>query len=167
MMLGSSWDDFDLRELVTSTTVILAPGACGRGVRKRSQVPTLASVASVAPCSLRSLRSLIIPGGSILCTGATLLAIFPVKDLTIFMISQEGGRKEARGSPRRPKEGQGTPKEAKRTPRGARKEVQGAKKMPKGRQRETQRGARGANRDKHYILYKLTPDQPQSGRYVN
>ena len=119
-----------MRELVTSTTVILAPGACGQGVRKRSQVPTLASV------ELCSLRSLIIPGGSILCTGATLLAIFPVKDLTFFMISQEGGRKEARGSPRRPKEGQGTPKEAKRTPRGARKQVHGAKKMPKGGQEE-------------------------------
>ncbi len=33
---------FILRELVTSTTVILAPGACGQGVRKRSHVPTLA-----------------------------------------------------------------------------------------------------------------------------
>ena len=84
-----------------------------------------------------------------MCTGATLLAIFPVKDLTFFMISQEGGRKEARGSPRRPKEGQGTPKGAKRIARGARKEVQGAKKRPKG----GKWGARGANRDKHYILY--------------
>ena len=30
---------YNLRELVTSTTVILAPGACGKGVRKRSRAP--------------------------------------------------------------------------------------------------------------------------------
>ena len=79
-----------------------------------------------------------------------------------------GGREEARGSPRRPKEGQGTPKGAKRTPRGARKEVQGAKKMPKGRQMgDSKEGKRSKQRQTLYTIYKLTPDQPQSGWYVN
>ncbi len=90
---------------------------------------------------------------AIRCTGTKLLALFPVKGLQIFMIFKGRPREEAQGSPRRPKEGQGAPKGAKRIPRGAQGEPKGA---PNGAKRSKQ----GRQ------LYKLTPDQPQSGRYV-
>ena len=110
----------NLRELVTSTTVILAPGACGRGVRKRSSCTHFRGIRGIAGIRLR------VVGGSILCAGATLLAGFPVKDLPFFMIFKGRPREEAQGTPRRPKESQGAPKGVKRSPRGAQGEPKGA-----------------------------------------
>ena len=99
--------NINLRELVTSTTVILAPGACGQGVRKRSQVITHFR-------GIRGIRLIRrrIPGGSIRCTGTTLLACSLVMDLQFLMIFQGRPREEAQGSPRRP-----NPKGTKKSPK--------------------------------------------------
>ena len=105
-----------LRELVTSTTVILAPGACGKGVRKRSQVPI----------SRESAES----GGEFwearFCAPHRVQITFSRKGPPICYDFQGETQGEAQGSPRRPKEGQGAPKGAKKSPRGAQGEPEGA-----------------------------------------
>ena len=67
----------NLRELVTSTTVILAPGACGKGVRKRSQVPISgeSGESGESPGMPDEFRE----AQSDECTGATLLASWAEK----------------------------------------------------------------------------------------
>ncbi len=90
---------------------------------------------------------------AIQCTGMRLLACFPGKDLQFFMIFK--------GDPgRRPRGAQGDPKGAKalqREPKRAPGDPQG---VPKG----APNGAKTSQQGRQ--LYKLTPDQPQSGRYV-
>ena len=79
----------------------------------------------------------------------------------IFKGRARGRPRGARGDPKRTKALQ-------REPKGALGGEKRAPGEPQGTEKELQREPKGAKRSKKgHALYKLTPDQPQSGQYVN
>ena len=88
---------YHLREIVASTTVILAPCPCGQRVRKRSQVP----ISGESGESGGQFRE---------ATPHEDVAVFSGKGISIFHDFQRETQGGGPGSPGRPKEAQGAPK---------------------------------------------------------